>query len=422
MVTLNRRMQRAAVALLVGSGMLAASACGGGGSSSSSDQGPAASAGGDLVIGNWQWLEPKRGDLLWTGVQKYSQTNPKAKLTKVATPYSSYADKLNTEIGAGGGPDVIVMLDSQFATLAKAGLLEPLDEAVQGAQLNATNDSGKYKDKQFAVSWERVNYAFIWNKNLLAKAGVNPPKTVDELISASKTVKAKTGAQGFGVRHQMSEFAGWFMDYANWTYGFGGAYAKDGKLTLDAPENVEGLRAFKKVYDSGIMPIGDDMSTMRSKFAQGQLAMLIENSGGTESAAASLGGKTIGASALPFPKPGAHQQILVGVNAHSKHKALAKDFIKWFVSDEGQKLCQPGHGASAMATDIPLDPAFVAENPWATVFQQLSKDSRSPVIPGFEDKTKAIMQQYMTAVESVDLQNADPAKVLADVQARASAN
>lgn len=371
------------------------------------------------MIGNWQWLEPKRGDLLWDGVQKYSETNPKAKLTKVSTPYSSYADKLNTEIGAGGGPDLIVMLDSQFATLSQAGLLEPLDGALKGAKLNSTNEAGKLKDKQLAVSWERVNYAFIWNKSLLAKAEVSPPTTVDELITAGKAIKAKTGAQGFGVRHQMSEFDGWFMDYANWTYGFGGSYAKDGKTTLDTPENVKGLQAFKKVYDSGIMPIGDDMSTMRSKFAQGQLGMLIENSGGTESAAAALGGKAIGASALPFPNPGAHQQILIAVNAHSKHKALAKDFISWFVSEKGQKLSQPGHGASAMATDIPLDPQFAADNPWATVFQKLSSDSRSPIIAGLETKTKPIMREYMKAVESVDLQNADPARAVADAQKRA---
>jgi multiple sugar transport system substrate-binding protein len=258
-MTLETRLRRGAVGVLVTSALLVASACGGG-STGASDQGAPATHGGALTIANWQWLEPKRGDLLWGGLQHYTEVNPKAKLNKSSTPYATYADKLNTELGAGGGPDVMLMLDSQFATLAQAGLLEPLDDAITGAHLNATNEAGKYKGKQLAVSWERVNYALIWNKKILAKAGVNPPTTVDELISAGKTVKAKTGVQGFGVRHQMSEFGGWFMDYANWTYGNGGSYAKDGKLTLNAPANVAGVQAFKKVYDSGIMPIGDDMS------------------------------------------------------------------------------------------------------------------------------------------------------------------
>lgn len=419
MVTYRKRLPRRAAGLLIAGAVLAVAACGGGnaaGGDTPSDQGAPAANGGQLVFGNWQWLEPGRGDVLWNGVGKYSEVNPKAKLVKESTPFSSYADKLNTELGAGGGPDLIVMLDSQFATLSQAGLLEPLDGVLGDAKLNNTNEAGKTKGKQLAVTWERINYALIWNKRVLAKAGVKPPTTVDELISAGKTIKAKTGVQGFGVRHRIAEFDGWFMDYANWTYGFGGSYVKDGKLALDAPENIEGVKAFKRVYDSGIMPIGDDMSTMRAKFAQGRLAMLIENGGGTEAAAATLGGAAIGSSALPFPHPGAHQQVLIGVNAHSKNKALAKDFIKWFVSAKGQKLSQPGHGPSTMATDIPPDPQFIAANPWAIVFPTLSADSRSPIIPGFETKTKPIMRNFLEAVERVDLQGADPGKALAEAQ------
>jgi len=418
MVTYGKRLPRRAAGLLIAGAVLAAAACGGGSGAGggTSNQGAPAANGGQLVFGNWQWLEPGRGDVLWNGVGNYSKVNPKAKLVKESTPFSSYADKLNTELGAGGGPDLIVMLDGQFATLSKAGLLEPLDDVVGDAKLNLTNDSGKTNGKQMAVTWERINYALIWNKSVLAKAGVDPPTTVDELISAGKTIKAKTGVQGFGVRHRTAEFDGWSLDYANWTYGFGGSYAKDGKLTLDTPENVEALKAFKKVYDSGIMPIGDDMSTMRSKFAQGRLAMLIENGGGTEAAASSMGGAAIGSSALPFPHPGAHQQVLIGVNAHSKNKALAKDFIKWFVSDKGQKLSQPGHGPSTMATDLPPDAQFIAANPWAIVFPTLSAESRSPLIPGFETKTKPIMRNVLDAVATVDLQNADPGKALTEAQ------
>ena len=419
MVTYGKRLPRRAAGLAIAAAVLAVAACGGGSSAgTSNDQGAVAAKGGQLVFGNWQWLEPGRGDVLWNGVGKYSETNPKAKLVKESTPFSSYADKLNTELGAGGGPDLIVMMDSQFATLSKAGLLEPLDDVLGGAKLNGTNDSGKTNGKQMAVTWERINYALIWNKSVLAKAGVKPPTTVDELISAGKTIKAKTGVQGFGVRHRTAEFDGWSLDVANWIYGFGGSYAKDGKLTLDSPENIEGVKAFKKVYDSGIMPIGDDMSTMRSKFAQGRLAMLIENGGGTEAAASKLGGAAIGSSALPFPHPGAHQQVLIGVNAHSKNKALAKDFIKWFVSAKGQKLSQPGHGPSTMATDLPPNQQFIAANPWGIVFPTLSADSRSPIIPGFETKTKPIMRNFLEAVDKVDLQNADPGKALAEAQQR----
>lgn len=380
---------------------------------------------GSLTFAGWQWLEPGRGDTLWAGVQQYTKANPGATITKEATAYGQFADKLNTELGGGTGPDVFEILDFQFASLAKAGLLEPLDDAVKGAALNSSNDALKVDGKQLGVTWEQVNYALIWNKNLLTQAGLDPnkpPTTVDQLISEAQTCKQKTGADGFGVRHQISELDGWFQDFNSWTYGQGGQWSDGKNLTLASPENVAGVNAYKKVYDSGIIPIGDDASTMRSKFNQGNMCFMIDNSGATLSMATSgtIKGTDIGAGAMPFPEPGSHQMLMLAVNANSPNKELAKDFIKWFVSKDGQAAIRPGLGASTMATDEPMPADFLAANPWAPGFAALT-GSKSALIPGFEPDTKAIMKEVITAVEKVITQNADPETALKDAQTTAEA-
>jgi multiple sugar transport system substrate-binding protein len=379
---------------------------------------------GTLVVANYQFLESGRGETLWNGLLQYEDANPEATLEQTASPYLQYVDKLNTELGAGAGPDVFVVQEAQFATLAEAGLLEPLNAAVDGSDITSLNDSMKVDGDQLGVIWEQVTYALIANKNVLDAAGVTEmPADVDELIAAAQQVEQNTDASGFAVRHLMSEFESWWMDYNVWPFGFDGAWSDGEDLTIDSPENIAGLEAYKAVYDAGIMPIGDDASTFRTKFKENQLAFMIENNGATLSftSGGAITGQDIVSAPLPFEFPGQHQRIVLAVNAHSKNKALALDFIKWFVSSDGQEAIRPGLGASTLATDTPLGAEFEAANPWAPTFLEAASTSRSNLIPGFETQTKPIMQVIMQAVERVITQGQDPAEALAEAQDEALA-
>jgi hypothetical protein len=122
---------------------LTLTACGGG--ESGGGEGPPASEGGELTFANWQWLEPNRGDAIWETVSGYSAANPAATLAKQEITRKDYENTLKTQMGAGQGPDVLVIPDSFFPELADAGLLEPLGGVLapeDEAALNATNEAG----------------------------------------------------------------------------------------------------------------------------------------------------------------------------------------------------------------------------------------------------------------------------------------
>lgn len=360
---------------------------------------------GNLVFGNWQWLAPGRGEELWNAVSAYTSANPNATMEQAATPFGQYADTLFTQLGSGVGPDVFIVLDDQWVVLQDAGLLAPLDESVAEADLNSTNDALIVDGARFGVTWENVPYALLANKNLLAQAGITAlPTTVDELIAASRQVTASTGADGFAVRHRIAELAGWRADFPNWTFGFGGSWSSNGALTFASPENVAAVEAFKKVYDSGIMPIGDDASTFRNKFRENSLAFMIDNGGAALSftAGGSLTGMDMISGPLPFPTgAGAHQALVLAVNADSPNADLAKDFVRWFVSTEGQTLIRPPLGASTLATDVPLPAEFSAAHPWADTYVKLGSSSRSLLIEGFEMSSTEYYREIMEAVERV---------------------
>ena len=379
---------------------LALAACGGGGGGG---EGAPAEDGGTLTFANWQWLEPNRGDKIWDAVTGYEDVNTKATLEKQEIARKDFESTMKTQMGAGDGPDILVIPDSFFPELAEAGLLEPLDgvlEDEQAAALNSTNEAGKWDDQQLAYSWEVVQYAFFWNQALLDQAGVQAPTTPEELATAAKTITEQTGVPGFAVRHQMDEETVWWTDFANWPYGFDGGWSDGEKLTIDSPENVEAVAAYKEVYDSGGFAIGDDASTFRSKFAEGQIAMMIDNSSALLTMVndnEKVPSTGVGASALPFPGDGSSQVgVYIGINKNSKNKELAKDWLNWFFTEDAQTAAADALGASAIGTDAEPPAAFVDANPWVPAFKEQGGASQSALIEGFETKTPQIRTIILT--------------------------
>ena len=393
------------------------------GASPGIDPNRAASAGGTLKFGSWQWLEPGRGEAMWQAIQAYKQANPSASLAQSTTPFLSFADKLNTELGGKGGPDVFVVQDVNFYPLADAGILAPLTSVIsshKGRPFNHTNESGLVNGVQYGITWERLNWNFFWNRNILEKAKVTPPTNVPELISAATQIRSATGLEGFGVRHNMTYFYSWLMDFDVWTYGQGVSWSDGSRPTIDSAENIAGVEAFGEIYRSGAMPIGDDASTMRTKFREGRLGMMIDVSStvaGILRSSKTLKSADIGfADRIPLPKPSAHQEIVLAVNGYGKNKNLAVDFVGWVGSDAGQAALRKAMGPSTLATDVPLAPDYAAANPWAKSFIDLAAESRSPLIKGYEAQTKAIMREVMTQVERYLVDGGDAAAALSTAQ------
>lgn len=414
---MNARSRVVSLASVVAVASLTLVGCG------SADAGAEQSSGGELTFSNWQFLEDGKGPILWDAVKDYSGPDGDVSLTKVEIPFANYADKLSTELGAGGGPDVMVLQDSQFVALVDAGVLEPLDDIADelGDDLNATNEAGFFADSQYGFNWERPTYnTMIYNTEIFDQLGLSVPTTFDEFLTTAKTIKNQLGIAGWAGRHQTAEIDGWTLEMANWIYGFGGELSDGKKLTIDGAENVEAVEAFLETFASGVAPIGDDASTFRAKFGQGQVGMLFENSGVATTITSTEGnvvtGQNLGAAPLPLEFPGSNSQLIIAVNANSDKKEAAKDFVRWVLSEEGQTALRAGLGASAMATDVEPDAAFLEANPWASQFLEAAKTSRSTLVEGFETESKVIWREVLTAVEDLRVNGGDVKQKLSDVQ------
>ena len=372
-----------------------------------------------LTLANSQWLDALRGKNLWNALLQYQSAAPGVRLEQEAIPAAEFDKKLTTEFGAGQGPDIAMMQEGLFYSIADAGFLADLDPAVQGAPLNGTNGNGVVNGKRLGVGWQRAVYALIYNKPLLDKGNGQVPTDVDGLIGSARSAMSATGAVGLAARYSMSEFSAWFMDFDNWFYGYGGRWVDaKGKLTIDTAPALAAFSAFKQAYDAKIIPVGDDMPTQRNRFKENRVVFSIDSSGGTLNVATggAMPSRDLHAAALPFPSPGAHQQIFLAVNDGSRNKPAALGFVRWLVSPPGQQALRDASGPDTLATDVPMGEAFAAANPWGAPFVELARTSRSTLIPGHEVDTTAIMRPVMEGLEKVLVSGADPKAMLAAAQ------
>ncbi len=399
----NRSMMKnvATIAALA----LTLTACSGGGGASQ-DGGPPAEEGGTLTFANWQWLEPGRGEDILTAVKEYEGVNANATIEPQEITRADYEKTISTQIGSGAGPDILIIPDPFFPELAASGALEPLDGVLDSDSESALRESNQnyvFEDEQLGFIWEAVPYALFYNNTIMSEAGVEPPTTAEEMATAAREIQETTGKTGFVVRHQLNEEAPWWTDYSNWAYGFGGAWSDGEQLTINSEENVAAADAYLNAYNSGGFGVGDDASTYRSKFAAGEVGMVIDNSSALLTMVSGDGAvqsSDVSASTLPFPGGGsAYAGFSIGINANSEHKELAKDFIRWMMTSDAQSTFVEALFPSGIATDVSAPEALVEANPWIEAFYEQLDNSSSVVIPGFETQTPQIRTIVLTEVE-----------------------
>lgn len=409
---MNRRQFTAAVLVAAPAAALVGCSSGAGGAS-----GPA-----EIVFADWQWLEPGRGDRLWDAMNEFTKVNDQVTLKQESSTRADYEKKMQTEIGAGGGPDLLIVPQGLLYQMQSANLLLPLE----GVEDDSLADQETFDGQRLVYGWELVNFGFIWNKSLLADAGVEPPTDMAGILAAAKQITAKTGKPGFAVRNSTNEMQPWWSDFQHWVYGYGGAWSADGKLTIANPQNVEAVMMLKKLYDSGSMPIGDDASTFRSRFAKGEIAMMFDNASvlftildGNKQ----LTSSDVGVAHLPFPTDNDSLVTnFIGINKNTKRPDEAMAFLKWLSSPDGQKVAAGGIFPTLNATATPPPADIVAKYPWIKVYAEAAKTAKgSPLIPGFELQTPQISTIIMKAIEKVLVSNADPTTSLQDAQKAAEA-
>jgi multiple sugar transport system substrate-binding protein len=140
---------------------------------------------------------------------------------------------------------------------AAQGWLRPLDDLLApeelGRFLPGDVEGSRYEGKLYRLPVQSDGGMLYYRKDLLAAAGVPPPKTWAELVAAAKKARSP-GVAGFVF--QGKQYEGLVCVFLELAWGFGGdLLAPSGEVRIDGPESIAALRALvDAVHVEGVVP------------------------------------------------------------------------------------------------------------------------------------------------------------------------
>ena len=168
---------------VAGAALLGASSCG----SDQSNQ----SSGGKVALTWWDFWVEDEANAIKTLQQRYEEANPKVNIKRGYVPIASIKQKLLQGASAGQLPDIVALDNPDNQSFAALGVFTDLTQHVKELRQGSEFLDGPWK----TTLWGGKNYGIpmnsncltLWyNKDLLKKAGVQPPRNWDELKATAK--------------------------------------------------------------------------------------------------------------------------------------------------------------------------------------------------------------------------------------------
>lgn len=404
-------------------GVITLTACGSSGSSTASAGGPK-----DFVMTVWGGDPDKAA--YQTRLDLAKAKFPDYKITLQIIPNKDYAQKVQTMISGGTGPDIMQVAEDANAYSSKNQLL-PLDEYVSSSKLDLSATFGavagnwKYKDKTYAIPDRAGAMILYYNKGEFEKKGLAIPTgdwTWDDLLSAAKELTGD-GVFGYGGTE-------WWPIWMSFAYQNGGKIIDpdSGRPTVDTPEVIEALQFCQDlIYKHKVVPSKVDYANMGAgvggdaAFASGKVMMnstgfwnignLAKQDKITWDVAQIWHGKEKAISAFGSG---------LAISRSSKNPADAFKIIEFMTSAEGQKpILDLGQDVPArqdlQKSEEFLKPSWLKADVNMEVFPESTPSIfKPPFIPEWNEMQKAITD----ATADFWLGKTDAAATAADLQKR----
>ena len=172
--------------------------------------------------------------------QYTKQGGPKVDLRII--DWNSIDQQVSTMIQNNQPPDVLNL--NSFSSYARDGLLYPAEDVLSPSTrddfLEAFARGGQYQGKLYGLPILSSARAFFYNRDLLAKAGLEaPPKTWDDFVQAAKKIQALGGgAIGYALPLGPEEAQ---AEWAIWMWNGGGDWKAGDVWAINGEANVRTL-------------------------------------------------------------------------------------------------------------------------------------------------------------------------------------
>jgi ABC-type glycerol-3-phosphate transport system substrate-binding protein len=276
-----RKLLKVAAPLLA-VGILAA--CSSQGASSAS----ASSSNSPVTIDLWNTYVGPLETELTSIVKDFESTHPNIKVKLVYQPYATELQSLQTAVAAHQPPALAQLEMSDVGTLVSDGALSPVSSLLSSSSAQALDKSlipsvasvNTFQGKLYTVPMGYNSNVLYYNKDLLAKDGINPQDlTWTELEADSEKISKDSNGSVDGYAFPAE--ASWILEARFWQSGVTLFNTAGTKATFDTPQGVSMFTNYKQLLDTKAAEMvytDADLDQLTDLFAAGKVAMFEQSS------------------------------------------------------------------------------------------------------------------------------------------------
>ena len=340
-----------------------------------------------------------------TLITAFEAKYPKVEVTYVNVPFSTAESKFKTAAQAGNGaPDVLRSDVGWTPTLASLGYLQALDGTPALANdkdyLPGPYATDHFNGKVYGVPQVTDTLALLYNKSLLAKAGVtSAPTTWAETKTDAAAVESKVpGTEGIFVNADS-----YFL--LPFVYGEGGDYvdAAAKKLTIKSPQVSAAVADAQSLVAKGVGKTdtsSNGYTNMQNDFKSGKAAMVINGpwstaddlTGAAFKDPTNLGIATVPAGPRGQGGPTGGQNLVV--YAGSKNLAADYVFLAFLNSASSQAFVAGKNNVLPTRSSAYADPQVTRSAVLSAFKAPLTVSKARPAAPGAGDIFGSITTDY----------------------------
>jgi len=273
-------------------------------------------------------------------------------------PSESYASAIATRVQGGNAPDVFnsaggIGQANSIIPWAKAGLVLALPDDVLKSLPESQKDLWVYNGKAYGVPLGSQANGVIWNDELAKSVGVdiNASTSLDDILSQCAAARSQ-GKSIYGLAGAAPPNTAFLAVGLATSTVYGpdkdwNAKRAAGKVTFAGTKGWHtALESIKKLYDAKCFQDGAESAgfdALTNGASQGNILGFFAPSGAAKQIMDAAGGH-VKLVVEPIAAPSGTKPYLslsadqsVSASAKTKSPTLAADFLKYIVSDDGQK-------------------------------------------------------------------------------------
>jgi multiple sugar transport system substrate-binding protein len=353
-------------------------------------------------------------------VDAYNKSQSKVHVTYQELPPPSSSTEVHQTLvqqlaRKDGTPDVFTQDVIWIAEFAGAGWSAPLDSYFSSSDRSAyfpgMIQACTWQGKLTALPWFVDAGMLYYRTDLLQSLGLQPPQTWADLTKTAQAAEGQHQAN-FGFLWQGKQAEVLVCDAVEYIASNNGSIlGPDGKtVTLADPAAVQAVQyMYDTIHSSKISPadvLSWDEEPSRRPFTSGQAALLRNWSyvwqNAQDPSGSSVVGK-VGVVPLPHFDGGKSAACLggyqYGVNAASKNKDAAADFLRWMSQPAQQLRFATEVGLAPSKSAVYDDPALAKANPFMQSLKSVFVGATPrPVTPKYPQVTLVLQSQLSKAL------------------------